>query len=99
MEPSIAPEMVAVITRPDHTVRIVFADGEVRDVDITPLLDTPAFSPLRDPALFAQVKVDEQTGTIVWPGDVDLDPEVIYAALDLGPDKARIYVLAPDVAA
>jgi Protein of unknown function (DUF2442) len=99
MEPSIAPEMVAVIARPDHTVRIVFADGEVRDVDITPLLDTPVFEPLRDPALFERVKVDEQTGTIVWPGDVDLDPDVIYAALDLGPDKARIYVLAPEVAA
>jgi hypothetical protein len=99
MEPSIAPEMVAVIARPEHTVRIVFADGEVRDVDITPLLDPPAFSPLHDPALFEQVKVDEQTGTIVWPGGVDLDPDVIYAALDLGPDKARIYVLAPDVAA
>jgi hypothetical protein len=78
-----------------HTVRIVFADGEVRDVDITPLLDTPAFSPLREPAIFEQVKVDEDTGTIAWPGDVDLDPDVIYAALDLGPDKAQIHVLAP----
>jgi Protein of unknown function (DUF2442) len=99
MQPRVAPEMVAVIARPEHTVRIVFVDGEVRDVDITPLLDTPAFSPLRDPALFEQVKVDEQTGTITWPGDVDIDPDVIYAALDLGPDKARIYVLAPSVAA
>jgi hypothetical protein len=99
MEPTIAPEMVAVIARPEHTVRIVFADGEVRDVDITPLLDTPAFTPLRDLAVFEQVKVDEQTGTITWPGDVDLDPDVIYAALNLGPDKARIYVLAPSVAA
>jgi hypothetical protein len=99
MEPSIAPEMVAVIARPTHTVRIVFADGEVRDVDITPLLDTPAFSPLRDQALFEQVKIDERTGTITWPGDVDLDPDVIYAALDLGPDKARISILAPSVAA
>ena len=99
MEPPIAPEMVAAIVRPEHTVRIVFVDGEVRDVDITPLLDTPAFSPLRDLALFEQVKVDEQTGTIVWPGDVDLDPDVIYAALDLGPDKARISILAPSVAA
>jgi hypothetical protein len=99
MQPSIAPEMVAVIVRPEHTVRIVFADGEVRDVDITPLLDTPAFSPLRDPIMFEQVKVDEQTGTIAWPGDVDLDPDVIYAALDLGPDKARVYVLAPSVPA
>jgi hypothetical protein len=99
MEPSIAPEMVAAIARPDHTVRIVFADGEVRDVDITPLLDTTAFSSLRDPDLFEQVKVDKQTGTIVWPGDLDLDPDVIYAALDLGPDKARISILAPSVTA
>jgi hypothetical protein len=90
-----APEMVAVIARPEHTVRIVFADGEVRDVDVTPLLDTPAFSPLRDPVVFEQVKVDEQTGTIGWPGEIDLDPDVIYAALDLGPDKARIRILAP----
>lgn len=99
MEPAVAPEMVAVIVRPAHTVRIVFADGEIRDVDVTPLLDTPAFSPLRDPAVFEQVKVDEQTGTIVWPGDVDLAPDVIYAALDLGPDAARVYVLTPSVAA
>jgi len=99
MEPAIAPEMVAVIPRPEHTVRIVFADGEVRDVDITPLLDSPAFSSLRDPAVFEQVAVDKHTGTITWPGDVDLDPDVIYAALDLGPRKARVYVLAPSIAA
>jgi hypothetical protein len=99
MEPGIAPEMVAVIPRPEHTVRIVFADGEVRDVDITPLLDTPVFSSLREQAVFEQVRVDEQTGTITWPGDVDLDPDVIYAALDLGPQKARVRVLIPSIAA
>jgi hypothetical protein len=99
MEPAIAPEMVAVIPRAEHTVRIVFADGEVRDVDITPLLDTPAFSSLRDPAMFERVAVDEQTGTTTWPGDVDLDPDVIYAALDLGPDKVQVYVLDRSIAA
>jgi hypothetical protein len=99
MEPATAPEMVAVIPRPAHTVRIVFADGEVRDVDITPLLDTPAFSPLRETSLFDQVKVDPDTRTVTWPGDVDLDPDVIYAAMDLGPRSARIHVLAPSVAA
>ena len=49
--------------------------------------------------MFSQVKVDEETGTITWPADVDLDPDVIYAALDLGPNKARIRVLTPSVAA
>lgn len=99
MEPAIAPDMVAVIARPEHTVRIVFADGEVRDVDITPLLDTPAFAPLHDQAIFEQVGVDPQTGTIVWPGDVDLDPDVIYAAADLGPHRARVSILVPSIAA
>ena len=39
--------------------------------------------------------MDEETGTIVWPGDVDLDPDVIYTAMDLGPHKAQIHVLEP----
>jgi hypothetical protein len=99
MEPAIAPEMIAATPRPSHVVRVMFADGEVRDVDITPLLDTEAFAPLRDPELFAQVAVDEEIGTIAWPGGVDLDPSVIYSALDLGPNKAQIKVLAPSVAA
>jgi hypothetical protein len=99
MEPAIAPEMIAATPRPAHVVRVMFADGEVRDVDITPLLDTEAFAPLRDQELFAQVAVDEEIGTIAWPGGVDLDPSVIYSALDLGPNKAQIKVLAPSVAA
>jgi hypothetical protein len=91
--------MVAVVPLPAHTVRILFADGEVRDVDITPLLDTPAFSPLREISVFDQVKVDPDTRTVTWPGDVDLDPDVIYAAMDLGPLSPRIHVLAPSIAA
>lgn len=95
MEPAPAPPMVNAIVRPGHTVRVVFADGEVRDVDITPLLDTPAFSSLRDPDLFEQVTIDELSGTIVWPGGLDLDRDVIYAAMDLGRPQARVHVLAP----
>jgi len=63
MEPPIAPYMLAAIPRPGHAVRTVFADGEVRDVNIAPLLDTAAFAPLRDPAKFERVRVDEETGT------------------------------------
>jgi hypothetical protein len=62
-------------------------------LNLSPLLGTPAFSPLRETSMFEQVKVDEDTGTITWPGDVDLDPEVIYAAMDLGPNTARVHVL------
>ena len=99
MKPGNAPKMVAATARPGYVVRVMFADGEVRDVDITPLLDTEVFSSLRNPAVFGQVRVDEEIGTIAWPGGADLDPDVIYAAMNLGPGKARINVLAPGVAA
>ena len=34
--------------------------------------------PLREPALFGQVRVDEELGTIVWPNGADLDPDVLH---------------------
>jgi Protein of unknown function (DUF2442) len=91
--------MIAATPRPDHVVRVMFADGEVRDVDITPLLNTPVFAPLRDPSMFEQVTLDQETGTVAWPGGVDLDRDVIYAALNLGPAKAQVKVLTPSIAA
>lgn len=36
------------------------------------------FIALRDPAYFAQVRVDAEIGTITWPNGADLAPEVLY---------------------
>jgi hypothetical protein len=33
---------------------------------------------LDDEELFSQVSVDPTTGTLVWPGGLDLDPDVLY---------------------
>ncbi len=73
-----APSVKAAIPLDPYVVRIVFADGEVRDVDIEPLLDGPIFQPLRDARAFAQVDVDEYGETIVWPNGADLDHDVLY---------------------
>ncbi len=69
-----APDVVPVVALEPYVVRVVFADGEVRDVDIEPLLDGPVFEPLRDRDEFVRVAVDEQTRTVVWPHGADLDP-------------------------
>ncbi len=53
-------------------------DGEIRDVDIEPLLSEPIFAALRDRDEFSSVRVDEQTGAVAWPNGADLDPDVIY---------------------
>ncbi len=73
-----APEIASVECLRSYVVRVVFSDGEVRDVDIEPLLDGPVFRGLRDHGEFARVAVDEQTGAISWPIGADLDPDVIY---------------------
>jgi hypothetical protein len=74
----IAPPVKTAIALDPYVVRVVFADGEVRDVDIQPLLDGPIFEALRDPDTFALVGVDEHGETILWPNGADLDPDVLY---------------------
>ncbi|HZQ15607.1 MAG TPA: DUF2442 domain-containing protein [Gaiellaceae bacterium] len=76
----IAPAVKTAVPLDPYVVRVVFADGEVRDVDIEPLLCGPVFAPLRDPTLFAQVEVDEFSETVVWPNGADLDPDVLYGS-------------------
>lgn len=78
----IAPAVKTAVPLDPYVVRIVFADGEVRDVDIEPLLDGPIFAALRDPTIFTQVQVDEFAETVVWPNGADLDPDVLYGTAE-----------------
>lgn len=66
---------------PPHGLRVVFDDGQVREVNLSDQLDGPVFEPLRDPVEFARVSVDQETGTVAWPTGADLDPVVIYRGL------------------
>ena len=57
-----------------YRLRITFNDGAVRDVDFAEDLERAGGTlaePLRDPAYFRQVRVDEQLRTIVWPNGLD----------------------------
>ena len=78
----IAPPIKTAVALDPYVVRVVFADGEVRDVDIEPLLDGPVFEALRDPSMFERVDIDEYGETIVWPNGADLDPDVLYGSAE-----------------
>lgn len=67
----------AVVLRP-YVLEVTFDDGAVRQVDIEPVLWGEVFEPLRDPEFFAQVTVDPEIGTVVWPNGADLAPEFLY---------------------
>jgi hypothetical protein len=71
--PVTAVEVIA-----DYRLRLSFDDGTVGDVDFTKREWQGVFEPLRDPRYFAQVRVDHDGGTIVWPNGVDMAPEPLY---------------------
>lgn len=62
-----------------HWIRLSFADGAVHEVDLSALLSVGGvFAAIRDDrATFVAVRVDPEFGTIEWPGEVDLDPDVL----------------------
>ena len=62
-----------------HRIRLSFADGAVHEVDLAGVFARGGvFAPMRDDrAMFEAVTVDPEGGTVVWPGDVDLDPDVL----------------------
>ena len=75
------PPVTAVEVVPPYRLRLTFADGSAGTVDCAPWVlekDAGIFAPLRDPALFAQVFVDHEAGTIAWPNGADVDPETLY---------------------
>jgi hypothetical protein len=62
-----------------HGVRLSFGDGAVHEVDLSALLAAGGvFAAIRDDrAIFEAVAVNPEFGTIEWPGEVDLDPDVL----------------------
>lgn len=62
-----------------YTVHLRFEDGVAGDVDFSYLRDHGGvFEPLHDPAYFAQVSLEAEGNTVVWPNDADIAPETLY---------------------
>lgn len=64
----------------DYSVYLRFEDGVEGKVNIAELIEfRGVFAPLSDPTYFAKVRVNTELGTIYWPNDADLDPDVLYS--------------------
>jgi hypothetical protein len=75
-------DIVAVEPLDCYRLLLRFEDGIEGIVDLSKHLSfNGVFLPLRDPAYFANVRVDPQAGTVVWPNGADLDPDVLYATV------------------
>ena len=63
----------------ERWLRLTFADGAVHEVDLAGVLQVGGvFAQIRDDRdVFEAITVDREFGTVAWPGDVDLDPDVL----------------------
>jgi hypothetical protein len=57
---------------------VSFNDGRRREIDFEPVLRGELFAPLRDPAMFNAVHLDQEFGTLVWPNGADFDPATLH---------------------
>lgn len=82
-----------------YAIRVTFSDGAVKEIDLGKELANArgVFATLRDPRIFSEVRVNEVSGTVEWPGEVDLDPEVLYGLFEpaAGPPMRRRTVREP----
>jgi len=54
-----------------------FDNGERRLVDVKPAMKG-ILEKLKSAEFFNQVSIDEELGTVTWPGELDLDPDNLY---------------------
>lgn len=67
--------------RGDYRIWLRFADGVEGEVDFEDQLWGEMFEPLKDKARFAEVALDKELETIVWPNGADFAPEFLYQEL------------------
>ncbi len=56
-----------------------FADGLSGEVEFRESFFRGVFEAIKDPAAFSQVRCDH--GFVEWPGDLDLAPDAMHAAI------------------
>ncbi len=72
------------------TLRVRFEDGTTQVVDFRPVLAGEIFGPLADARVFDQVKLDEESRTLVWPNGADFDPATLHDWPEEGPRIAAL---------
>ncbi len=62
----------------DSRVELEFSDGKRGVANLAEALHGPIFEPLKDPKAFAELRIDDELRTVVWPNGADLAPEYLY---------------------
>ncbi len=80
-----------------YTLQIEFDDESTQVINLWPMLRGAMYSPLRNPALFNQVRLDEEEGTLVWPNDAAFDPATLHDWAVVGEAMIRMAQTWPEM--
>jgi hypothetical protein len=61
-----------------YMLRVSFDDATEQVINFLPILKGGLFGPLQDLAVFNQVRIDHEVGTLVWPNGADFDPATLH---------------------
>ncbi|MBN8597757.1 MAG: DUF2442 domain-containing protein [Planctomycetes bacterium] len=73
------PRPHSVSAEPNFRIRVRFLDGAEGVVDLSHLRGKGVFRAWDEPGFFERVYVSPECQTVTWPGELDLDPNVLYA--------------------
>lgn len=72
-------DVIAAEPRGDFKVWVRFENGVEGEADLSDLAGRGVFKRwTENPAEFGQVKVDSESGTLIWPGGLDVAPDRLY---------------------
>lgn len=80
----LTPDMTAARVVRHGVLHLTFADGVSGEVEVLDRMRGSVFERARTPAGFAEVTLDQETGTVVWPGGADLAPDTLYERVRSG---------------
>ena len=69
-------DVTHVTPKPDFSLLLTFENGEFRRFDMSPYLGQKPWVRLKMNGTFLSARVGN--GTVVWPGNIDIDPETLY---------------------
>lgn len=56
----------------NHTLIVEFDNNQTKKYDVSPLLNKDMFAPLKNPALFKAVKVEQGGFAVAWNSEIDI---------------------------
>lgn len=74
--------------RPAYRLWVRFADGVEGEIDLSHLVGEGVFRAWEDEERFRDVYVDPESGTVAWPGGLDLAPDALHEKLVTASDAA-----------